>query len=207
MSTESRGYRRLGRAIDYSDGSSFEPLRVAAGSFRRRCRVRRRPGPGGIAGRSAARPALDRAPTQRPVVEPAADSTAAHSGPDQGLASDEFEGRAPGTKGEELTVQYLESEFKSLGLKPGNTDGTYIQKVPLVGITATETRPLTIARTATTRSAQVARRDRGLDQARRRPGAIADSDSSSPATASRRRSSTGTTSRTSTSKARRSSCS
>ena len=62
------------------------------------------------------------------------------------LASDKFEGRAPGTRGEELTVQYLESEFKSLGLKPGNTDGTYIQRVPLVGITATQTRPLTIAK-------------------------------------------------------------
>jgi Zn-dependent M28 family amino/carboxypeptidase len=62
------------------------------------------------------------------------------------LASDEFEGRAPGTKGEDLTVQYLETEFKKLGLKPGNTDGTYIQKVPLVGITATPTKPLTIAK-------------------------------------------------------------
>ena len=35
------------------------------------------------------------------------------------LASDEYEGRAPGTKGEELTVQYLETELKKLGLKPG----------------------------------------------------------------------------------------
>jgi Zn-dependent M28 family amino/carboxypeptidase len=51
------------------------------------------------------------------------------------LSSDEFEGRAPGTKGEELTVAYVTDQFKSLGLKPGNTDGTYIQKVPLVGIT------------------------------------------------------------------------
>src|SRR5512134_2942102 len=48
------------------------------------------------------------------------------------LASDEFEGRAPGTAGEERTVQYLTAEFQKLGLKPGNTDGTYIQKVPLV---------------------------------------------------------------------------
>ena len=62
------------------------------------------------------------------------------------LASDEYEGRAPGTKGEELTVQYLETELKKLGLKPGNTDGTYIQKVPLVGITAAPTKPLTIAK-------------------------------------------------------------
>jgi Zn-dependent M28 family amino/carboxypeptidase len=51
------------------------------------------------------------------------------------LSSDEFEGRAPGTKGEELTVQYLVSRFRDMGLKPGNPDGSYIQKVPLVGIT------------------------------------------------------------------------
>src|SRR4249919_1652861 len=65
------------------------------------------------------------------------------------LASDEFQGRAPGTAGEDRTVQYLEGEFKTLGLKPGNTDGTYIQKVPLVGITAAPTTPLTISKGAT----------------------------------------------------------
>jgi Zn-dependent M28 family amino/carboxypeptidase len=51
------------------------------------------------------------------------------------LSSDEFEGRAPGTKGEDLSVNYLADEFKKVGLKPGNTDGTYFQRVPLVGIT------------------------------------------------------------------------
>src|SRR5919197_1641669 len=50
------------------------------------------------------------------------------------LASDEFEGRAPGTKGEELSVQYVTDQFKKIGLKPGNPDGTYIQEVPLAGI-------------------------------------------------------------------------
>src|SRR5689334_6124446 len=53
------------------------------------------------------------------------------------LSSDEYEGRGPGTKGEELTVRYLADQFAKLGLKPGNTDGTYVQKVPLVGITPT----------------------------------------------------------------------
>ncbi len=53
------------------------------------------------------------------------------------LSSDEFEGRAPGSKGEDLTVAYLEGRFKQLGLKPGNPDGTYIQKVPLAGIDST----------------------------------------------------------------------
>ncbi len=50
------------------------------------------------------------------------------------LASDAYEGRAPGTRGEELSVTYMVDELKRLGLKPGNTDGTYIQKVPLAGI-------------------------------------------------------------------------
>ena len=60
------------------------------------------------------------------------------------LASDAFEGRAPGTPGEEKTVAYLVDAFKKLGLKPGNPDGTYVQKVPLVGITPTAA-PLTIS--------------------------------------------------------------
>jgi Zn-dependent M28 family amino/carboxypeptidase len=52
------------------------------------------------------------------------------------LASDEFEGRAPASKGEDLTIKYLTTEFQKLGLKPGNPDGTYLQNVPLVGITS-----------------------------------------------------------------------
>ncbi len=62
------------------------------------------------------------------------------------LSADKFEGRAPGTNGEELTVAYLETQFRELGLQPGNPDGTYIQKVPLVGITGVETRPLTFVK-------------------------------------------------------------
>ena len=52
------------------------------------------------------------------------------------LASDEFEGRAPGTRGEELTVSYLVEEFRKAGLKPGNPDGTFLQDVPLMGVTS-----------------------------------------------------------------------
>src|SRR5690349_24548688 len=50
------------------------------------------------------------------------------------LASDEFEGRAPGSKGEELSTKYIADQFRAAGLKPGNPDGTYIQEVPLAGI-------------------------------------------------------------------------
>jgi Zn-dependent M28 family amino/carboxypeptidase len=58
------------------------------------------------------------------------------------LSSDDYEGRAPGTKGEDLSVRYLVDQFKRAGLEPGNTNGTYVQKVPLVGITP-EAAPLT----------------------------------------------------------------
>ena len=51
------------------------------------------------------------------------------------LASDEFEGRKPGTAGERKTVEYLVSEFKKLGLQPGNR-GAWTQEVPIVEITA-----------------------------------------------------------------------
>lgn len=52
------------------------------------------------------------------------------------LSSDEFEGRAPASKGEEKTVAFLVDQVKQIGLRPGNPDGTYLQKVPMVGITA-----------------------------------------------------------------------
>src|SRR5512141_3207581 len=51
------------------------------------------------------------------------------------LSSDEFEGRAPCSKGETLTVEYLTERLKSIGLEPGNPDGTWIQKASMVGIT------------------------------------------------------------------------
>jgi Zn-dependent M28 family amino/carboxypeptidase len=62
------------------------------------------------------------------------------------LSSDEYEGRLPGTKGEELTVRYLVDESKKLGLQPGNPDGSYVQKVPLVGITGAQAQPFTVTR-------------------------------------------------------------
>jgi Zn-dependent M28 family amino/carboxypeptidase len=49
------------------------------------------------------------------------------------LASDDFEGRLPGSPGEEKTVAYLTDQFRRMGLEPGNPDGTYIQGVPLLG--------------------------------------------------------------------------
>src|SRR5262245_31495364 len=51
------------------------------------------------------------------------------------LASDEYEGRVGVAKGKELSVNYQTEQFKRMGLKPGNPDGTYSQKVPLIDYT------------------------------------------------------------------------
>src|SRR5580700_12109750 len=51
------------------------------------------------------------------------------------LASDDFQGRKPGTPGEDKTVSYLIENFHKLGLKPGN-GASYVQQVPLVQIAA-----------------------------------------------------------------------
>src|SRR5688500_10235944 len=48
------------------------------------------------------------------------------------LASDEFEGRAPGTPGETKTVEWLSRQFRELGLEPGGERGSWTQTVPLV---------------------------------------------------------------------------
>ncbi|WP_411338589.1 M28 family metallopeptidase [Sphingopyxis sp. J-6] len=57
------------------------------------------------------------------------------------LSSDAFEGRSPGTAGEEKTVAYLIKKFEEAGLKPGN-NGKWTQDVPLVEITAKNATPL-----------------------------------------------------------------
>jgi Zn-dependent M28 family amino/carboxypeptidase len=48
------------------------------------------------------------------------------------LASDEFEGRAPGGPGEEKTIAFLIDQFESLDLEPGGVDGTWTHSVPLI---------------------------------------------------------------------------
>ena len=61
------------------------------------------------------------------------------------LSSDEYEGRAPASHGETLATAYIEGQFKKVGLKPGNPDGTYFQSVPMVGIKADPSAQLVFA--------------------------------------------------------------
>ncbi len=60
------------------------------------------------------------------------------------LSTDEYEGRMPGTKGGEMTVEYLKKRFEEAGLKPGN-NGSWTQDVPLIEITGSDYAPLTIS--------------------------------------------------------------
>ncbi|TAD82725.1 MAG: M28 family peptidase, partial [Sphingomonadales bacterium] len=59
------------------------------------------------------------------------------------LASDAFEGRMPGTPGEEKTIALMIERFKAAGLQPGN-GASWLQEVPLVEITGKNFAPLTI---------------------------------------------------------------
>jgi Zn-dependent M28 family amino/carboxypeptidase len=52
------------------------------------------------------------------------------------LSSDEYEGRAPTTKGEDKTVAFIAQRFGQAGLQPGNK-GSWYQNVPMVEISTT----------------------------------------------------------------------
>lgn len=78
-----------------------------------------------------------------PVVQPVALNQTALTEMVKTLSSDEFEGRSPGTAGEEKTVAYLIERFKAAGLEPGN-NGSWTQDVPTVEITASNMAGLAI---------------------------------------------------------------
>jgi Zn-dependent M28 family amino/carboxypeptidase len=100
-----------------------------------------------LAAASACQPKSDAGPVPAEAI--AAIDTATLMQHIRVLANDSLMGRQPGSAGEDKTVAYLESQFRSIGLKPGNTDGTYIQKVPMVGITVKGTPTLTFAKGGT----------------------------------------------------------
>jgi Zn-dependent M28 family amino/carboxypeptidase len=70
------------------------------------------------------------AASQSPISPPRMSATV------KTLASDAFEGRAPGTPGEQQTVEYLIHRFRALGLEPAGEHGGWTQQVPLVHNTA-----------------------------------------------------------------------
>ena len=117
------------------------------------------------------------------------------------LSSDLLEGRAPGTRGDQLAREYVAARFEAIGLEPGAQGGAWEQPVELVGVRSRAPRELRVARgkderdaassrTTTSPGATAARRSRGSTTPR----------SSSSATASSPPSTSGTTSRAPTCK-------
>lgn len=96
------------------------------------------------ADQGAATPATDIAAFQHPPLS--ADALLEHV---RVLASDEFEGRAPGSEGERLTVEYLERAYAAAGLQPGvtlpNGQRSWVQETTLVAATLTNTPTLTLS--------------------------------------------------------------
>ena len=93
-----------------------------------------------------AAPVVDAEPDPTSQLAPVADGIDAEAlmAAIEMLASDEFGGRAPGSEGERQTVEYLTEQFQTAGLEPGNPDGTWVQNVPLVGITPLEGDEMTV---------------------------------------------------------------
>ncbi len=60
------------------------------------------------------------------------------------LAHDSLEGRGPASNGDRKATAYIVSQFKKFGLKPAGEKGTFIQKVPMVGVTVDPRTVLTI---------------------------------------------------------------
>jgi Zn-dependent M28 family amino/carboxypeptidase len=78
-----------------------------------------------------------------PAVEPGTLSEATMKDVTRTLSSDAFEGRMPGTPGEEKTIALMVDRFKAAGLQPGNGD-SWVQEVPLIEITGKDYAPLVI---------------------------------------------------------------
>jgi len=53
------------------------------------------------------------------------------------LSHDLLEGRGTGQRGGDIAAQYIATQFALYGLKPAGDNGTYMQKVPMVGVTRT----------------------------------------------------------------------
>jgi Zn-dependent M28 family amino/carboxypeptidase len=65
------------------------------------------------------------------------------SAPTRYLASDLLEGRGPGSRGDQLAMEYIATELGEAGYKPGGDGGTFFQNVPLVGVKAVLPRAVT----------------------------------------------------------------
>jgi Zn-dependent M28 family amino/carboxypeptidase len=54
------------------------------------------------------------------------------------ISDDRYEGRGPGTRGDEMARRYLAERMEQLGLEPGAADGSWEQPFDLVGVNAVQ---------------------------------------------------------------------
>jgi len=82
-----------------------------------------------------------------PSEKSAASRITAHAiaGHIQFLSDDLLEGRGPGSRGDGLAQRYIAAQMKIAGLRPGATGSSYLQPVPLVGISTTRPRTVTFS--------------------------------------------------------------
>lgn len=80
---------------------------------------------------------------QRALAIPTASQLAAHI---RFLADDFLEGRAPGSRGAEIAARYIRAQFEEAGLRPGAPDGTFFQRIQLVGLTSSPSLVVGVAR-------------------------------------------------------------
>lgn len=61
------------------------------------------------------------------------------------ISDDRYEGRGPGTRGDDAARQYLVEQMEALGLQPGAANGSWQQAFDLVGINASQPETWTFA--------------------------------------------------------------
>ncbi|MGZ3440955.1 MAG: M28 family peptidase [Polyangia bacterium] len=60
------------------------------------------------------------------------------------LSDDLLEGRAPATRGSELAMKYIATQFERIGLQPAGDDGGWLQRFDVVGMKSEVTTPITV---------------------------------------------------------------
>src|SRR5438045_5471504 len=60
------------------------------------------------------------------------------------LSHDLLEGRGTGQRGGDIAAEYIATQFALDGLQPAGDNGTFLQKVPMVGVTPDPATPLSL---------------------------------------------------------------
>ena len=85
------------------------------------------------------------------------------------LSHDLLEGRGVGSRGDELSRLYLATQMQMFGLQPGGVEGSWEQPVPILGITAEVTQPMTVRSASGEQISFVAPQDYTAEAARPDP--------------------------------------